>query len=162
MKKIKTLLFAIALLLPMAAGATMTDEQYMEYNQALGDDNIKLVTKYLDDKIASPNDFFFGWTALHIAADKNYMDLAKLLIDRGVDINWRHQITKLTAFHLAALGGHEDMVRFLAAKGADVNLKLRANVSILRAVRDEGKDHMVKVLLELGVKDDGCQEEKCF
>jgi ankyrin repeat protein len=77
-------------------------------------------------------------------------------------MNWRHEISRLTAFHMAALAGHKEIVKLLAAKGADINIKMRADVSILRPLRDEGKADMVKLLTELGVKDDGCQEQKCF
>lgn len=162
MNMIKTLLLAAALLLPMSASFAMTDDQYMEYTQALGDNNIKLVKKYLDEKIASPKDFFFGWTALHIAAEKGHLKLVEFLIERGVDLNWQHELSRLTAFHLAALGGHTEIVKLLAAKGADINIKLKADVSILRPLRDAGKTEMVKLLTDLGVKDDGCQEEQCF
>jgi|SRR5690554_316941 ankyrin repeat protein len=161
MNIIRSLLLAVALMLPVSSMA-MTDEQHMEYTQALGDNNIKLVKKYLDEGIASPKDFFFGWTALHIAAEKGHVKLVELLIDRGADMNWQHEISRLTAFHLAALGGHTEVVKLLAAKGADVNIKMRANVSILRPLRDEGKTEMVKLLMDLGVKDDGCQEKQCF
>jgi hypothetical protein len=39
---------------------------------------------------------------------------------------------------------------------------MRADVSIIRAVRDEGNTKMVELLTSLGVKDDGCLEDKCF
>ncbi|PKO25485.1 MAG: hypothetical protein CVU35_03910 [Betaproteobacteria bacterium HGW-Betaproteobacteria-8] len=162
MNMLKTLLLAAALLLPMSTSFAMTDEQYMEYTQALGDNNIKLVKKYLDEKIASPKDFFFGWTALHIAAEKGHIKLVELLIERGADMNWQHEISRLTAFHLAALDGHTEIVKLLAAKGADVNIKMKADVSILRPLRDGGKTEMLKLLMDLGVKDDGCQEVQCF
>lgn len=162
MNMIKSLLLAAALMLPMAPGFAMTDDQHMEYTQAIGENNYKLVKKYLDDGIASPKDFFFGWTALHIAAEKGHVKIVELLVDRGADLNWRHEISRLTAFHLAALGGHKEVVKLLAAKGADINVKMLADVSILRPLREEGKADMVKLLLELGVKDDGCEDEKCF
>jgi uncharacterized protein len=162
MNMIKTLLLAAALMLPMSASFAMTDAQHMEYTQALGDNNIKLVKKYLDEGIATPKDFFFGWTALHIAAEKGHVKLVELLVDRGADLNWRHEISRLTAFHLAALGGHKEVVKLLAAKGADINIKMLADVSILRPLRDEGKAEMVQLLTELGVKDDGCEDDKCF
>jgi hypothetical protein len=63
---------------------------------------------------------------------------------------------------MAAFGGHDQVVKFLATKGADINIKMRADVSIIRAVRDEGNTKMVELLTSLGVKDDGCLEDKCF
>ncbi len=162
MNMIKSLLLAFALMLPMAPSFAMTDDQHMEYTQAVGENNYKLVKKYLDEGIASPKDFFFGWTALHIAAEKGHVKIVELLIDRGADMNWRHEISRLTAFHLAALGGHKEVVKLLAAKGADINVKMLADVTILRPLREEGKADMVKLLLDLGVKDDGCEDEKCF
>ena len=50
----------------------------------------------------------------------------------------------------------------LAASGADINIKLKAEVSILRAVKDLGDKPMVELLTKLGVKEDGCLEERCF
>jgi len=35
-------------------------------------------------------------------------------------------------------------------------------VSILRAVQDAGDTHMAALLISIGVKNDGCQEERCF
>jgi uncharacterized protein len=162
MNMIKSLLLVAALMLPMSASFAMTDDQYMEYTQAIGDNNIKLVKKYLDDGIAKPNDFFFGWTAVHIAAEKGHVKIVELLADRGADLNWRHEISRLTPFHLAALAGHKEVVKTLAAKGADINIKMLADVSVLRPLREEGKAEMIKLLLELGVRDDGCEDEKCF
>jgi hypothetical protein len=54
------------------------------------------------------------------------------------------------------------MVKLLAASGADINIKLKAEVSILRAVKDLGDKPMVELLTKLGVKEDGCLEERCF
>jgi hypothetical protein len=53
-------------------------------------------------------------------------------------------------------------VKFLAANGADLSLKLRGDVSIVRAVRDAGNPKMAELLLSLGVSEDGCKDEKCF
>ena len=63
----------------------------------------------------------------------------------------------MTAFHLAAYDGFEDVVKYLAAQGANVNLKMKGDVSILRAVNDEGNVKMAELLTSLGVKNDGCE-----
>ncbi|CAG0992639.1 protein phosphatase 1 regulatory subunit 27 [Methylophilaceae bacterium] len=162
MKMIKALVLAAAMVLPLSAFAALTDEHSMEYTQAIEDNNVKVVKKYLDNGEAGINDLFFAWTALQIAANKGQLKIVEELVNRGADMNIRHPVSKLTAFHLAALNGHADVVKYLAAKGADINIKMRADVSILRPLRDEGKTEMVKLLMDLGVKDDGCQDEKCF
>ena len=63
---------------------------------------------------------------------------------------------------MAAFDGYTEVVKYLASKGADWNLKLRGDVSIVRAVRDTGNTKMVDLLISFGAKDDGCKEEKCF
>lgn len=162
MKMIKTLILAMAFLMPVSAMAVLTDDESMKFNQAIEDKNLKVLKKYLDSGEAGVNDYYSGWTALQIAANKGHLKVVELLVERGADMNVRHSISKLTAFHLAALNEHADVVKYLAAKGADINIKMRADVSILRPLRDEGKNDMVKLLMDLGVKDDGCQEKKCF
>jgi ankyrin repeat protein len=75
-------------------------------------------------------------------------------------------MTKMTALALAAYDGYYDVVSYLLSKGADPNIKMRGNVSIIRAVRDLGDtpkvDKMIDILKKGGAKDDGCQEEKCL
>lgn len=157
----RVLVLALAFSFPLSSMAQLTDDDHMRYTEALRDGNVKLVKKYLDGD-AKPNDKFFGWSALQIAATKGQLKVVELLVERGAELDYQHPISKNTAFHMAAFGGYSDVVKYLAAKGADVNIKMRADVSILRAVRDEGNTKMVELLSSLGVKDDGCQEEKCF
>ena len=159
MKLIKTLIVAAVLLLPMAALALESEEQ-VEYTDALGTGQVKIVQKYLD-KGVDINDKYFAWSALQIAANKGQLAVVKMLAEKGADLNYKHPITKMTAFQLAAYDNFPEVVKYLAAKGADINSKMRGNVSILRAVRDTGNTQMADLLVSLGVKDDGCQEEKC-
>jgi ankyrin repeat protein len=90
------------------------------------------------------------------------LDLVKYLVEKGADKDYVHPVSKLTAFHLAAFSGNTDLVKYLAEKGTDVNKKLKGDLSLIRYFRDQEQPDMVKLLESLGVKDDGCQEEKCF
>lgn len=155
------LAFSITFIFPLASMAQLTDDDHMRYTEALRDGDVKLVKKYLDGD-AKANDKFFGWSALQIAATKGQLKVVQLLVERGAELDYQHPISKNTAFHMAAFGGYNDVVKYLAAKGADINIKMRADVSIVRAVRDEGNTKMVELLTSLGVKDDGCLEDKCF
>jgi ankyrin repeat protein len=57
-------------------------------------------------------------TVLHIAAERGYTEVVKVLLDRHVDITMKN-FDGRTALHLAALGGHHDIVELL--EKADFN-----------------------------------------
>ena len=160
MKMIKALMMVIALSIPFASFA-MEGDQQVEYTEALRDGNVKMVKKYLDSG-TDVNEKFFAWEALQIAANKNQLGVVKLLVERGADINYQHPMTKMTAAQMAAYDGYTEVVKYLSSKGADWSLKLKGDVSIVRAVRDTGNTKMVDLLISLGAKDDGCKEDKCF
>ena len=147
------------LLLPSAAFA-LTDDEQVELSTAVEEGNTAVVGKLLNkDNINVP---VFAWTWLQIAANKNQLDIVKLMVERGADLNYKHPITKMTALSLAAVDGHTEIVKYLLSKGADPNIKLRGNVSVVRVVRDDGNAAMANLLLQNGALDDGCKEEKCF
>lgn len=162
MNMIKALFAVLAISFSLNSFA-LTDEEYMEFTQALEDGNTKVVKKYVDADPKLVNEKFFAWEPLQMAATKGRLDTVKYLVEKGADLNYAHPASKMTAFHLAAFDGYEDVVKYLAAKGADVNIKMKGDVSLIRVMKDEGPraDSMVKLLNSLGVKDDGCQE-KCF
>jgi len=160
MKIVKALMMVIALSIPFAASA-MEGEQQVKYTEALRDGNVKLVKKMLDSGV-DVNEKFFAWSAIQVASNKGQLAVVKLLVQKGADVNYQHPMTKMTAFHLAAYENFPELVKFLAANGADLGLKLRGDVSIVRAVRDAGNPKMAELLLSLGVSEDGCKDEKCF
>jgi ankyrin repeat protein len=160
MKMVKALMMVIALSIPVAALA-MDGEQQVKYTEALRDGNVKLVKKMLDSGV-DVNEKFFAWSAIQVASNKGQLAVVKLLVQKGADVNYQHPMTKMTAFHLAAYENFPELVKFLAANGADLSLKLRGDVSIVRAVRDAGNPKMAELLLSLGVSEDGCKDEKCF
>jgi len=161
MKLIKVLVLAVAFILPIAAHAEINGDDQVAYTQALRDGDVKTVQKFLNAGL-DVNEQFFTWTALQIAANKGQLAVVKLLVEKGADINYKHPITKMTSFHLAAYENYPEVVKYLASKGADINAKMGGDVSIIRALRDAGNTKMVDFLMSLGVKDDGCKEEKCF
>ncbi|HEY3300414.1 MAG TPA: ankyrin repeat domain-containing protein [Methylophilaceae bacterium] len=159
MKLLKLVLMLVAMMVSFSSFA-ITDDEHVAYTQALRDGDIKAVKKFLDAGV-DVNEKFFTWEALQIAANQNQFAVVKLLVERGADINYKHPITKMTALQFAAYENNQEMIKYLVSKGADINSKMRGNVSIVRAMRDEGNTKMVEFLLANGAKDDGCLEEKC-
>jgi uncharacterized protein len=161
MNLLKALLAVMALSFSLNSLA-LTDDESLEYADALTEGKIKIVEKYVKQEPKAVNDKIFGWSPLQMAANKGDIPIVKYLLSKGADINYLHPVANHTAFHLAALNGQEEMVKFLAKSGADVNIKLKGDVSLIRFFRDSGDKHMVELLTSLGVKDDGCTDEKCF
>lgn len=58
------------------------------------------------------------FTALHYAAKEGFVDLVKILIDEGADINATNKISQ-TALHFACFQNDENTARYLLSKGAD-------------------------------------------
>lgn len=162
MKLIKVMMLAATLAMSTSAFAFDSDES-IAYTDALQKGDLALVKKVLDSGVIGIDEKreFFGWTSLQIAANKGQLAVVKELIARKANLNYQHEMTKNTAFHLAAMSGHAEVVKALAEAGADINLKLRADVSLIRVIRDIGTPEMLELLTKLGVKDDGCEGE-CF
>jgi uncharacterized protein len=163
MNMLKALFAVIALSFSLNALA-MTDDESVEFTDAVGKGDLKIVQKYIKTYPEAVNEKFFAWTPIQMAATKGQFEMVKYLADKGADLNYAHPLTKMTPFHLAAFDGYENIVQYLADKGADIQKKMKGDVSILRIMKDEGPraESMVKLLTKLGVKEDGCVEEKCF
>jgi uncharacterized protein len=162
MKLIKCLLAVVTLSFTLNAFAALTDEEYMEFTEALTGGNVKVVKKYVEGDPTLVNQKFFAWEPLQMAASKGRIDVVKYLVSKGADKNYVHPASHNTAFHMAAFIGDTQLMKYLASVGVDVNVKLKGDVSLVRYFREEHNQKMVDLLTELGTKDDGCQEEKCF
>ncbi|MEO7963706.1 MAG: ankyrin repeat domain-containing protein [Gemmatimonadaceae bacterium] len=62
----------------------------------------------------------YRWTLLHAAAQRGHLEVVRLLLERGLDVNTREDGDHTYAMHWAAAAGHLDVVRYLADAGGDV------------------------------------------
>lgn len=93
----------------------------------------------------------FGWTPLHFAAYGGNVDVAKLLLDRGADID-RRANTKFrnTPLQVSLLTGQEEMAAFLVAHGADVRIEQAEGFTALHEAAQIGSEKLVALLLDKG------------
>ena len=87
-----------------------------------------------------------GETPLMLAAINNQLDLAKVLIERGADINkpgW-------TPLHYAATRGHRDMIRLLLDNDAYIDSESANGTTPLMMAAYSAPPLAVKLLLEEG------------
>jgi len=106
-------------------------------------------------------DSYFAWTPFLMSAAKNQMEVMEYLKANGANINYTHPVTRFNALHHAAFNGNKEMVKYLIDAGVEQK-NLKGNVSLIRALNEDNKKDMAKYLISLGLKDDGCQEQRCF
>lgn len=93
----------------------------MDFGEAVREGRDDLVKTFLDQG-ASPNEEvgFLGERALAAAANEGHLEVARLLIDAGADVDLDDGSGE-TALVNAARAGHLDILRLLIDAGADLN-----------------------------------------
>ena len=97
-----------------------------------------------------------GLTALHVAAQKGSLGIARLLLDAGAAAHAKTRIGGYTPLHLAAQGAHTALVGALLEAGADpAAVTTTSGVTPLHlAAGAVGGEATVRVLLEHGAPAD--------
>ena len=90
-----------------------------------------------------------GETILTWASARGHVQLVKLLLDKGADVNAQGGFNS-NALHAASSGGHEQIVKLLLDKGAVVYTQGGFNSSALYAASSGGHEQIVKLLLDKG------------
>jgi ankyrin repeat protein len=160
--KVLSSLLAIFVAVFSLNALALNDDQELEFTGAVNEGDLKTVKRYVETTDAKLEDSYFAWTPFLMAAAKNQLKVMEYLVEKGAKITYIHPITRFNALHHAAFNGSKPMVDYLVKMGIDKTQKLKGDVSIIRALREDGKEKMAEYLLSIGFKDDGCQEERCF
>ena len=91
-----------------------------------------------------------GNTALHWAAYREDVEMTRLLIQAGADLQAKTRIGNVTALHLAATNGNAAIIELLLKAGADVNLSNGNGTTPLMLASASGKTDAIKVMLDHG------------
>jgi len=95
-----------------------------------------------------------GMTALMVAAEEGYTDIAKVLIDSGADVNMRKggRNQGYTALMIAVENGHTEIVKLLLKAGADVNAKTGyyPHITAIDIAKSRGYTDIVNILKTAG------------
>lgn len=105
------------------------------------------VVELLIDRGADPNRAL----ALLTATGQNYSDMTRLLIGKGVDINYQINGLHKAALIEAATKGFVEMATILLDSGAEINIKFQGATPLHCASR-EGHLNVVKLLIYNGAK----------
>ena len=81
-----------------------------------------------------------GMTALHIASSRCHLEIVKLLLELGADVNEKAK-EGATPLHFAAQEDCLETVKFLLESGADINAKDdEGRTPLVRAIQWENED----------------------
>ena len=114
------------------------------------DEDPKLATTFGDD----------GFHALGLACFFGHVDAARLLLERGADVNVlsRNERIQTAAIHAAAASGDAgsdestryELVKLVLEHGADPNLEQAGGFRAIDAARQNGDERVEALLLERG------------
>jgi ankyrin repeat protein len=111
--------------------------------------NISRVREMLRNNRRLVNIVFDGRTPLDAATERGRVEIVKLLLDEGADVNWTNEYG-WTALYAAVYYGHIEIVKLLLHSGADVNKSNNnGGAALYRAIQDDNKT-IVKLLLDSG------------
>lgn len=119
---------------------------------AAGKGNLELVQLLLKHG-ANPSAFstqHAGCCGLHIAAEKNYVEVVECLLAAGVDVNIRSEKQKLTPLISAACCGSMEAVQALIKAGADIDAQSSTGNTALMLAIDRGKIDVAVAIIEAG------------
>ena len=122
MKKI--VVFLLILLLVGGVGCTKSSptEQAIQFTAA----EQEVIDKFCTEHYVDPKTMMLSktdWTILHAAAYYGNLEVVKILVSKGKDVNVKTEYHGDTPLALAASSGHVEVVKLLVSAGADVNAK---------------------------------------
>ena len=151
---------SVMLAVSMSAFA-LNDAEELEFVGAVNDGDMKLVKMYVETMNVNLEDSYFAWTPFLMSAAKNQLEVMQYLKEKGANINYTHPVTRFNALHHAAFNGNKAMVKYLIDIGIEQK-NLKGNVTLIRALNEDNKSDMAEYVASLGVKDEGCEEQRCF
>ncbi len=87
----------------------------------------------------------FGETPLHVAVDRGYLDIVKLLLERGADPNLQSNEGN-TPLHLSVISSSADIAYELLKAGADRQVKNSFGKTPVELARELNDEKMLKIL----------------
>jgi ankyrin repeat protein len=139
--RVTPLLLAAGLAL---GGGTASAAAYDDFIQAVQKSNPAEVVALLKRGMDANTVDRTGQPVLHIAAREGNLEVLRVLVQAGADIDKRNAM-KETPIMLAALGGHVKLVEFLISREAQIN---HPGWTPLLYAATNGQTEVIKVLLE--------------
>src|SRR5215471_11057969 len=137
------LTFTLAVMFGTYSGDTRLPEAAMKGDQST-------VQSLLKQKVDVNEAQADGNTALHWAAYRDDVEMARLLIQAGANPNLKTRLGDVAPLHLAATNGDAAVVELLVKAGADVNAANGNGTTPLMFAAASGRTDAIRILLDQG------------
>ena len=135
---------ALSLLLATSRPARAADDPGDALRRAATAGDVAKVKELLAAGVDANSANPYGGTALSFASDKGHVEVVKLLLEHGANVNAKDRFYNATPLVWAIDHDHAEVVRELLAKGAE------GEAEALARSAGDGKTAIVKVILERG------------
>ncbi len=133
--------------LSLAVLAAAADTRLSDAAQSGDRNTVRTLIAQKADVNAAAGD---GTTALHWAADKNDVEMAKMLIGAGASVKATTRVGSLTPLMLAAKNGNADVMKVLLEAGADASAADEHGTTVLMMAAGAGNPDGVRALIQHG------------
>ena len=96
------------------------------------------------------------WTPLILAAARGLVDLAKVMIEKGANVDQQTHLRGMTALGLASANGHIDMVELMLRHGASTDITYNNGKTALILAIWNGQQRVAEVLIRAGADVRAC------
>lgn len=100
-------------------------------------------------------------TSIAFPCQEGYLEMVKLLVDHGADVNLQG-FRNFTPIRVAAQNGHLEIVKYLAEHGADIDFKAMDGATPLEHAASKGHLEIVTFLVETGANVNNIDAEGDF
>ena len=100
------------------------------------------------------NEDNYNYTPLHVAVREGSVEIARMLIDAGADLDVQDTWGSQTPLHVAAINERVEIARMLIGAGADVNVQDDYGWTPLHYAANNGSVEIAKMLIDAGAKKD--------
>jgi ankyrin repeat protein len=95
----------------------------------------------------------YNYTPLHLAVREESVEIARMLIDSGADLNLQDQ-WGYTPLHWAAIKGNEEIARMLIDAKADLDVQDNDGRTPLHRAASDGSVEIARMLIDAGSRKD--------